>query len=112
MTKRNITLSLYADVASISEKMLIATKAENWELLSQLEAECAARIEDVKQADKNVPLSDDELRQKVYYIERILATDREIRVLVEPWMTRLAQLVHSGSNRQKLRNAYGSNRHG
>ncbi|MDP2247130.1 MAG: flagellar protein FliT [Nitrosomonadales bacterium] len=109
MTNRNTTLGLYADVVSISEQMLAATKAEDWELLEKLEAECASRMEDVRVMDKTVPLSKDELTQKIHYIEKILAADKEIRYLIEPWMAKLSDMMHSGGNRQKLRSAYGNN---
>jgi len=109
MTNRNTTLTLYADVAGISEQMLAATQAEDWELLEKLEADCAACMEDVRAMDKSVPLSKDELKQKIQYIEKILATDKQIRYLVEPWMARLSDLMHSGETRQKLRNVYGMN---
>lgn len=101
------TLTLYADVMRISEQMLAATRSEDWALLTRLEAECAARIEAVKRQDDDRALSRDELRQKVAYIEKILAADREIRRLVEPWMARLTELMQSGGNRQKLHHAYG-----
>ncbi len=109
MTNRNTTLGLYADVVSISEQMLAATKAEDWELLEKLEADCASRMEDVRAMDKTTPLSKDELTQKIHYIEKILAVDKEIRYLVEPWMAKLSDMMHSGGNRQKLHNAYGIN---
>lgn len=108
MTNRKTTLTLYADVAGLSEQMLLATQAEDWKLLEKLEAECAARMEEVRAMDKSITLSKDELQQKIQYIEKILATDRQIRNLVEPWMARLADLMHSGENRQKLHNAYGT----
>lgn len=108
MTNRNTTLGLYADVVSISEQMLMATKAEDWELLEKLEADCAARMENVRTMDKTVPLSKEELKQKIHYIEKILAVDKEIRYLIEPWMVKLSDMMNSGGNRQKLRSAYGS----
>lgn len=109
MTNGNTTLSLYADVVSISEKMLAATQAQNWQLLEELEAACAARIEDVRARIESEPLSKGELKQKIQYIEKILATDKQIRYLVEPWMARLSDMMHSGETRQKLRNIYGMN---
>ncbi|PKO25784.1 MAG: flagellar protein FliT [Betaproteobacteria bacterium HGW-Betaproteobacteria-8] len=109
MTNRNTTLRLYAEVVSISEKMLAATQDEDWELLEKLEAACAAHMEDIRATDKSVPLSKDELKQKIQYIEKILATDKQIRYLVEPWMARLSDLMRSGDNRQKLRSTYGMN---
>ncbi len=109
MTNGNTTLSLYADVVSISEKMLAATQAQNWQLLEELEATCAARIEDVRARIESESLSKGELKQKIQYIEKILATDKQIRYLVEPWMTRLSDMMHSGETRQKLRNIYGMN---
>lgn len=112
MENRNTTLGLYADVVNISEQMLAATKAKDWDLLEKLEADCAARMEGVRAMDKTLPLTSDELKQKIHYIEKILAADKEIRYLVEPWMSKLSDMIHSGGNRQKLRNSYGiANRH-
>lgn len=109
MTNRNTILSLYADVVSISEKMLAATQAEDWELLKKLEAACAAHINHIRATDKSAPLSGDELKLKIRYIEKILATDKQIRHLIEPWMARLSDLIHNSGTRQKLHSAYGMN---
>ncbi|HEY8354978.1 MAG TPA: flagellar protein FliT [Methylophilaceae bacterium] len=101
----NAELNLYADVAGIAERMLAATQAEDWELLEQLEATCASHIERLRVMD-TPPLTREELRQKVAYIERILETDRQIRRLIEPWMARLSDLMQSSGTRRKLHNTY------
>ncbi|CAG1005015.1 hypothetical protein MTYP_03222 [Methylophilaceae bacterium] len=104
----NTTLGLYASVVSITEQMLAATKAQDWDLLEKLEADCAACMTDVRSMDSKTRLTGDELRQKISYIERILATDKEIRYLVEPWMVKLSGLINSTGNKQKLHHAYGN----
>jgi flagellar protein FliT len=102
----NSTLNLYADMVEISNQMLVATKAKDWELLESLEAYCAHRIQILGTQDQ-AELTGAELNQKIDYIGKILATDREIRSLVEPWMARLSAMMHSDGNQQKLSNSYG-----
>jgi|SRR5690606_2150810 len=101
----NAELNLYADVAGIAEKMLAATQAEDWELLARLEATCSSHIERLRVMN-TPPLSREELRQKVAYIERILEIDRQIRRLIEPWMARLSDLMQSSGTRRKLHSTY------
>ena len=102
----NSTLDLYADMVEISSQMLAATKAGDWELLKSLEAHCAHRAQ-ILGTQEPVELSGAELNTKIDYIGKILATDREIRRLVEPWMARLSALMQSGGNQQKLNSSYG-----
>ena len=46
--------------------------------------------------------------RKVQIIKQILAHDREIRTIAEPWMTKLSQLINSTSAERKLSQAYGN----
>lgn len=49
------------------------------------------------------------LRQhKVELIQKILADDKEIRNLVEPWMQQLSALINSTGAERKLSRAYGA----
>ncbi len=46
--------------------------------------------------------------RKVKIIQKILADDREIRNITEPWMTRLSMQINSVGAKRKLANAYGA----
>jgi flagellar protein FliT len=107
-------LGLYANVADISDRMLAAARLQDWELLETLEAECSACIAIVKAQDRpqdkdeNAHLSSEELKQKIRYIHKILATDKEIRQLIQPWMQKLSSMISNNGNQQKLHHAYGN----
>ncbi len=46
--------------------------------------------------------------RKIKIIKKILADDREIRTITEPWMQRLALQISSNNARRKLNKAYGA----
>ncbi len=94
-------------MVEICNQMLAATKAKDWDLLESLEAHCAYRVKVLGMQEPD-ELSGEELNQKIDYIGKILATDREIRSLVEPWMAKLSAMMQSGSNQQKLSHSYGN----
>jgi len=48
--------------------------------------------------------------QKVRMIKKILADDKEIRDITEPWMAELAELIKSNSTSRKLNQTYGASK--
>lgn len=72
--------------------MLAAARSRDWKRLSELEAACAEyAVMITVQAAEN-PLTGHELEKKIASIKKILADDKEIRNLVEPWMVRLSAM--------------------
>ncbi len=55
-----------------------------------------------------VPLTGESRVRKVQIIKKILADDREIRNLTEPWMAQLSRLINSTGTERKLSQAYGA----
>lgn len=104
-------LSGYAKVAEITSQMLAASQHSDWELLEKLEAECAAEIALISKNSADRPMTSDELEMNIYYIQKILDDDREIRKLLEPWMVKLSNMMNGSSNQNKLHQAYGLTRH-
>jgi flagellar protein FliT len=99
-------VSLYETMADISGQMLIAARAANWAQLESLEQLCARHVEKLKSGDRENTVG--ELRErKIRYIQKILADDREIRNITEPWMTRLSMQINSVGAQRKLAQAYG-----
>ncbi len=103
------TLNVYAKLVEISDQMLTASKAKDWDSLEQLENVCAEHIETIKQITPTTPISDIERTAKINYIEKLLETDRAIRDEVEPWMAKLAIMMNTTGTQQKLARAYGNN---
>ena len=100
-------IALYETVAEITDRMLAAARSGDWEQLAVLETHCAQHVEILKK-DKPAPLSGEIRVRKVQIINKILADDREIRDIAEPWMAKLAQMINSTGAERKLSQAYGS----
>jgi flagellar protein FliT len=105
-------VAVYEEISDITSKMLDAAKNSDWDRLTLLEAQCSSRVE-ILRKDEGRPVLDAGSRQtKVRLINKILADDREIRNLTEPWMQRLTAMMNSGETERRLNQAYGLNRPG
>lgn len=101
-------ISLYETVAVITDQMLVAARNGDWDHLVALESRCASHVESLKAGEPPAPLTGVNRERKVSIIKKILADDREIRNLTEPWMAQLSQLISSTGNERKLSQAYGA----
>lgn len=105
-------ISLYEKVAVITNRMVAAAREYDWERLAELESLCASHVETLRQDESTVPLTGMVREQKVKIIQKILADDREIRSITEPWMDHLSSLIKSTGTERKLSQAYGANQPG
>jgi flagellar protein FliT len=101
-------ISLYETVATITDQMLAAARNGNWDELVALEARCSSHVATLKSGETPVPLTGLLRERKVKIIQKILADDREIRNLTEPWMAQLSRLINSTGTERKLNHAYGA----
>lgn len=102
-------ISIYETVAVISDQMLAAARTGDWEQLVALESRCASQVEILKKEGPPAPMSGVVRDQKVRIIRKILADDREIRNITEPWMAQLSVLLNSAGTERKLSQTYGAN---
>lgn len=103
-------IELYENVASISGRMLDAARLGDWELLEQLERDCSIRIQTLREnVDEPAELSADQRLRKISIIKKILADDKEIRTITEPWMAQLDNLMQAARNTHNLMRAYQGN---
>lgn len=100
-------VSLYETISVITEQMVAAARNANWVQLAALEKQCANHIEAIKSGDKE-PVHGELRERKIRVIKKILADDREIRTITEPWMARLTMQISNTSTRRKLAKAYGA----
>lgn len=100
------TLSLYEEMTVISGQMLRAASEGEWDLLTELERECASRIDRLRQ-NETVVVQAEQRSRKVAAIRTILANDRQIRDLTQPWMAKLSALVGNTSTERRVARAYG-----
>lgn len=106
-------LAVYETIAEITDQMVMAARTGDWEQLAALESRCSSQVDIIRQNEEPPQtLSDLARERKVNIIKKILADDREIRSITEPWMERLATLIDSASTERKLSQAYGANQTG
>jgi flagellar protein FliT len=102
-------ISLYETVAQLSEQMLAAARSADWERLVTLESDCANHVQMLQCGEPVAALSGTIREKKVRIIRKILADDREIRNITEPWMAELSSLMNSAGTERKLSRVYGAN---
>jgi flagellar protein FliT len=99
-------ISIYENVAEITDRMLNAARVADWDLLTQLEATCTTRVQDIKDNEIPVELPAEMRTRKIQIIKKILADDKEIRHLTEPWMAQLSNLMRNSERSRKISQAY------
>lgn len=105
-------LIVYEKVAALTENMLNAARANDWELLAQLESDCSLQVRTLKEFETPVALTSPLRERKICLIKKILADDKAIRDLTEPWMQQLSKLMQSSNTTRMLSNSYGANQIG
>ncbi len=94
MPTRDI-LSVYDDVLHVSQQMLDAAQRQDWTSLTSLEAVCDGYIRQIQESSEDAALTSAEIDRKIDLLTKILADDRQIRDLLEPWMGRLSSIMRS-----------------
>jgi flagellar protein FliT len=86
MTSTDV-LSMYENIAGLTSKMVVAAQVSDWNTLDRLENQCAAQSVATL---GGVPALEGSARQrKIDLLKQIMANDRAIRDVTEPWMGRL-----------------------
>ena len=86
-------LDYYTAIENASQRMLEAARTEDWDQIMHLEGTCAVLIAQLRHKSRSLHLAPDERKEKTRIMQRILRTDAEIRVLAEPWLSDLEQLM-------------------
>jgi flagellar protein FliT len=83
----NEVLSMYENLAGLTTKMSAAAQAGDWSTLTSLEKQCASQAAAVA---TGVPaVSGAPRMRKIDLLKQIMANDRAIREVTEPWMGQL-----------------------
>lgn len=81
----NEVLSMYENIAGLSNQMVVAARMSDWDGLSKLESQTAVAASAALVG--TVPaLSDAPRLRKIDLLKQILANDRAIRDVTEHWM--------------------------
>ena len=100
-------VSLYEAMVGITDQMLSAATASDWDRLATLELQCAACVRQLKANGDAQPLAAQERSRKVDAIRKMLAADRQIRDLTQPWMARLSAMIGNKTVERRVAAAYG-----
>jgi flagellar protein FliT len=87
----NEVLSMYENIACLTGKMALAAEAGDWHGLGQLETRCV--IESAAAASGLPALEGSQRVRKVELLRQIMANDRAIRTVTEPWMAQLQRVM-------------------
>jgi flagellar protein FliT len=83
----------YQAIETASRQMLEAAQTENWDQVVRYEGACAVLIEQLRHKARSTELSVEERKDKARIMQRILRNDAEVRLLAEPWLSELDQLL-------------------
>ena len=100
-------VSVYETMVGITDRMLDAATASDWDRLTELEQECAACVRRLREHEGAQPLAGQERVRKVNAIRKMLDADRQIRDLTTPWMARLSALINNTTTERRVARAYG-----
>ncbi len=88
---QNETLSMYENIAGLTDKMVDSAQEGDWDALATLETRCA--IEAARHPAGAAALEGEARLRKLDLLKRIMANDRAIRDFTQPWMGRLQRLM-------------------
>ena len=80
-------LSMFENIAGLTSKMVVAAQMSDWNSLDRLENQCA--VESVPAIGGVAALQGTARQRKIDLLKQILANDRAIRDVTEPWMGQL-----------------------
>jgi flagellar protein FliT len=107
MTSQEV-VSVYETMVGITEQMVQAASASDWDRLVELEQRCAAHVQLLREREGPGALEGASRERKVEAIRKMLEDDRKIRDLTMPWMARLSALINNTGAERRLAQAYGS----
>lgn len=102
------TIFTYKAILTVTEKMLKAAQANDWDELIVLERECKTLTQMLVSNPTQEQLSGGMQKKKIEIIHKILDRDAQIRTITEPWMTHLQNLLINANQKRKLDRLYKS----
>ncbi|WP_454737362.1 flagellar protein FliT [Cupriavidus necator] len=96
----------YEELLLLSEQMLEAARAGNWDAMSELQQVYVAEVDQLRALGPHPVPSAQERTRRYRLLERILAHDAAIRQIVMPQVSRLEALLGSSRRKQELGLAY------
>ena len=107
MTSQQV-VSTYETMVLLTEQMVDAASASDWDRLVLLEQQCAAHVRTLRDNEAPVALVGASRARKVDAIRKMLADDRKIRDITMPWMAKLTAMINNTGAERRLARAYGN----
>lgn len=86
-------LSMYENIAGLTRKMAVAAQSDDWNGFDRLQEQCSA---EAAATATGVPALDGARRlRKIDLLKQIMANDRAIRDITEPWMGQLDRAMRA-----------------
>lgn len=98
----------YEELLVLSEQMLEAARAANWDALTDLQKVYMSEVDRLRVLDHDAPFSENERLRRFQLLERILAYDARIRDLTMPRLAELGALINNSRRKLDLSAAYGT----
>ncbi len=99
-------LSTYQNISYLTARMLAVARNGEWDALVALERECSGLFARLLDNEQELPRSNDFQRRKAESIRSALDNDAAIRLLVEPWLAHLSELIGHTGRQHRLAQAY------
>ncbi len=96
----------YARALELTERMVDAARAAQWEALVALERERDALVEKLRREDTEPPRTARWRERKRDLLARMLALDEEVRTLTEDWMHELRDILANVATERKVNKTY------
>jgi flagellar protein FliT len=101
-------IEIYEQMCALSNRMVEAARANDWENLIDLEHAVANLRETLTKETGNPSPDPREVEIKRAMIQRILKDDAEVRRHTEPWMEQVRRFLNGDARKRQVDQAYGS----
>lgn len=101
-------IEIYEQMCALSNRMVEAARANDWERLIDLERAVAGLRETLLKDADDGAADPREAEKKRDLIRRILQDDAEVRRHTEPWMEHVRRFLNGGAKKRQVDRAYGA----
>ena len=102
-------INTYEEILATTNKMLAAAQKNDWDALINLEKQCRELTHQLINNEKESELSYELQQKKIKIIHQVLDDDAQIRLITEPWMAKLQEIIHTNTYKRNLQQAYATN---
>lgn len=99
-------INIYEEILATTNKMLNAAQKGEWDNLIDLEKQCRELTSQLIESEKGFTLSWELQQKKIRIIHQVLDDDAQIRLITEPRMAKLQEMISTNTCKRNLQQAY------